>query len=35
MAVKGKFVEQMRGRRGGVMFVVGFGVREGEDAAVV
>ena len=35
MAVKGKFVEQMRGRRGGVMFVVGFGVGEGEDAAVV
>jgi hypothetical protein len=35
MAVKGEFVEQVRGRRGGVVFAVGVDVGEGEDAAVV
>jgi hypothetical protein len=35
MAVKGEFVEQMRGRRGGVMLVGGVGVGRGKEAAVV
>jgi hypothetical protein len=34
MAVEREFVEQMRGRRGGMRFAVGVGVGKGEDAFV-
>ena len=35
VAVERELVEQMRGRRGGVMFAIGVGVGEGEGAVVV
>jgi hypothetical protein len=35
MAVEGKLIKQMRGRRSGVMLAIGVGVGRGEDAAVV
>ena len=34
VAVERELVEQMRGRRGGVMFAIGVGVGEGEGAVV-